>query len=337
MKKNRIYVFVLLILAGLAVLLYYQRGGSSSIKSKLKAFSVEDTASIDKIVLSDKTGKILTLTKKNKIWYGADSIKVRRDMMNVLLETIKRVEIKSPVNKPMRQKVMKDISTSSIQVEIYSDGSLERKYFVGGADMTGTGTFMLLEDGEDPFINHIPGFDGYLTVRFNTNLEVWKDREIFRYAPNNINIIQVEYPQSKEMSFNLKIESKDYITLFNNAGDTATTAIDGEFLRQYLIAYSDVQYESQGDPRKINFNEILNAQNLIARITVYDKDGKRKTVEIFKRYFDGLKFLSIPDEQYFDADRCFVRVNNKTVYNAQYWVFNKLIVSYKDFFSTPIK
>ncbi len=338
MNRNRIYIVLLVALLVITGVLYYQRGGSGSIKSELKSFAVEDTASIDKIVLSDKQGKVLTLSKKNKRWFANDSIAVRRDMMKILLETIKRVEVKAPVNKAMRANLMKQLATGAVQVEVYTDGDLERKFFVGGPTMDGFGTFMMLDGADDPFITHIPGFEGYLTVRFNTNALVWRDREIFRYAPQDIKIVRIEYPQNKESSFTLNIQGKDYVSLFNDAGDTAGGKINGEFLRNYLVAYTDIQYENMVDPSKIpNLSEIMSNENLLAIITVYDKEGQKKTVELYKRYFDGVKFLPKSEDYDFDRDRCFVRLNGKTVYNGQYVVFNKLIVSYKDFFSTPLQ
>lgn len=338
MKKNRLYILVLVLLAIATAVLYYKRGGSGSIQSELKSFAVEDTAAIDKIIISDKQGRVLVLSKKGKSWFANDSIKARKDMVNTLLETIKRVEVKAPVNKAMRPNLMKQLATGAVQVEVFCDGDLERKYFVGGPTMDGFGTFMMLEDAEDPFITHIPGFEGYLTVRYNTNALLWRDREIFRYSPQNIKIVRIEYPESKEASFTLKIEGKDYISLYNDAGDTASSKIDAEFLRKYLVGYADIQYENIADPKRIpNLNELLIKENLLAIITVYDKDANKKSVELYKRYFDGLKFLPTSEDYDFDPDRFFVRFNGQTVYNGQYAVFNKLIVSYKDFFSKPLQ
>ena len=337
MKKNKLYILILLVLLVLAGYLYYKKGGNGSIRSDKMAFAVEDTAAVDKIVISDKTGKVLSLTKKNKIWYVSDSIRVRRDVIGVLLETIKRVEVKSPVNKPMRSNLMKQLATGAVQVEVYSDGSLERKYYVGGPTMDGTGTFMLLDGAEDPFITHIPGFEGYLTVRFNTNIQVWKDRGIFRIAPQNISVIKIEYRESAEASFILKIQGKDYVSLMNMAGDSAKSGINGEFLRKYLVGFSDVQYENPVDVRKVPLPELLIPQNLLAVITVFEREGAQHKVELFKRYFNGEKFLPKSEQYDFDQDRCFVRVNGNQVYNGQYRVFNNLIVNYKEFFSAPAK
>ena len=119
MKKNSIYIFLLVALLGIAAFLYIKRGGNGSISSNKLAFSIEDTSAVDKIILSDKTGRILQITKTNKIWFVNDSIRVRRDVIGVLLETIKRVEVKSPVNKPMKENLMKQLATGLYKCKFF--------------------------------------------------------------------------------------------------------------------------------------------------------------------------------------------------------------------------
>lgn len=337
MKKNTIYILVLLVLSAAAYYVYTTKGSRSSISNRLKDFAVEDTSMIDKVIISNKNGTVLKLVKNNGIWMANDTIRARKDMVRTLLETIKRVSIKSPVNKAMKANVMKQLATSAVQVEVYLDGDLEKKYFVGGATQDGLGTFFLLEDSDEPMVTHIPGFDGYLTVRYNANAEVWRDREVFRYYPQNIDIINVEYPNLNKESFNLRISGKDYISLTNKAGDTATANINGEYLRNYLINYTDVQYENVANPQRIKFAELLLPENLICTITVFDKSGSSKKVELFRRFFDGQSFIAQGSDLELDTHRMFIRVNGKDVYNAQYNAFSKLIVRYSDFFSTPSK
>ncbi len=336
MKKNILYIVLLLILGGLAFYIYQTRGSKSSISKSLNQFAVADTSAIDKIIISDKSGKVLTLTKKNKTWFASDSIRVRRDVIKSLLETTKRVTVKSPVNKAMKENVMKQLATGGVQVQIFTDGDLEKSYIVGSPTQDALGTYFLLNGADEPFIVHIPGFDGYLTVRYNPNLEVWRDREIFRYYPQQIDVVRIDYPGAPEKSFTLRVSGKDYIQLTNMLGDTAKGNINGDFLREYLTAFTDVQYENRADSKKLNFLELLVPENLIAIITVIDKEGKTRKVEMYKRYFDGEKIVASGKDYELDTDRMFAEINDKNVYNAQYRVFSKLIVNFEDFFSKPL-
>ena len=103
------------------------------------------------------------------------------------------------------------------------------------------------------------------------------------------------------------------------------------------MAYSDIQYENILDQKKVSVAELLIPENLLATITVLEKEGDKHKVELFKRYFNGEIFLPKSENYDFDQDRCFVRVDNQFIYNGQYRVFNNLIVNYKEFFSKPIQ
>jgi hypothetical protein len=218
MKKNIIYLVILALLAFAVIYLFKFKGDRSSIASQLKDFAVADTAEISRVVITDKQGKILVLKKEKSGWFVNDTIPARKDIVQVLLETLKRIEVKSPVNKPMRENVMKQLSTGAIKVQVYNNDDLQKSFFVGGPTMDGTGTFMILADADEPLITHIPGFDGYLTVRFNTNAEIWRDREIFRYHPSFIDAIEVQYPTSPAESFVLKVANKDQVSIANGKG-----------------------------------------------------------------------------------------------------------------------
>jgi hypothetical protein len=237
----------------------------------------------------------------------------------------------------MQENVMKQLASGGVMVEVYTDGDLERKFYVGGATQDGRGTFMLRDGADEPVITHMPGFEGYLTVRFITDAAKWKNKIIFRYFGDQISVLQVQYPGRPLESFTLRLDGINYAGLSNFAGDTARANLNGDFLRGYLQSYSNIQYESEADPKRIPLESLLTDENLLAVITVYDKEGKAKKVELFKRYFDGLNFLPTSADYDFDRDRMFLRLNDKEVYNVQYFVFNKLIVTYKDFFSQPVQ
>lgn len=335
---KRIYLY-LVILAVLLTAAYYlaTRKGGSTIARNLKSFSVEDTASLTKIFIADKTGKSVLLEKQaNKTWTVNTNFQARPDMIETLLSTLKRVEVKSPVNKPMRQRIMNEMATSATKVEIYKNNSKQKTFYVGGPTQDGLGTFMLLEGADEAFITHIPGFEGYLSTRFATIEDVWKDREVFRFHPALIDIIKVEYPGQPKNSFTLKIQDQQTITLKNDAGDEAKS-VNGDFLRQYLKFYEDIQFESLIKLRPGQQDSVLYPGNLICEITVYDKSGTKKSAKLYRRYYNGLDFAQSGNEAEYDHSRYFVLTPKNGVANAQRRIFEKIMVKYGDFFGEPIE
>jgi hypothetical protein len=65
------------------------------------------------------------------------------------------------------------MASKSTKIEIYSKGEKVKQYYVGHATQDNTGTYMLLtntetdENYEEPFVTHIPGFEGFIYSLFN--------------------------------------------------------------------------------------------------------------------------------------------------------------------------
>lgn len=333
-KRNIVYLLIVLLLGtGAWFLITHKRKGSLS--DHLKDFAVKDTAAVTKIFIANKDNTKITLEKVNNVWMVNNKYRARKDMMRVLLETIHRVEVKSPVANSMLPWVTKHMATSASKVEIYEGEDLIKTYYVGGSTQDSYGTFMMLEDAERPFVTHIPGFFGYLTVRFNTSETAWRDRAVFRYNPADIEVISVVHPGDPEGSFNLKIEDVKYARLTNMAGDTAE-GMNGEFLRNYLDMFREVHYESiQRDLSKAKEDSIKRA-NLFCTITVIDRSGHKNTASFYKRYTFMGEILVKGTQEEFDTFRLFVLANNgRDFASAQYRNFEPLIVKYKDFFGPP--
>ena len=177
--KNRILIAVIAILGILAGYLYLKdKGNRGTIKEERRDFAVEDTASITKIFLVNKAQKSVTLTRVSKgRWKVNEKYYARRDLINVLLKTINLLKVKSPVSKASRNNVITRLASGATKVEIYQGADEPAKvYYVGGATQSTMGTYMLIEGSSEPFITHLPSFFGYLSTRYVTNLDLWRDK-----------------------------------------------------------------------------------------------------------------------------------------------------------------
>ena len=111
--KNAISIFTMCVLALFTVFLVtkYQK---STLKEELSDFAVEDTASVDKIFLSDKDGnKLLVERKSSSTWLVNNSFEARPDAIKILLETIKQIRVKAPVGRASFNNVVKKLAVKS--------------------------------------------------------------------------------------------------------------------------------------------------------------------------------------------------------------------------------
>ena len=102
MKQNRLLLIVLVILAAGISWFIFSRS-SSTLGRELQNFSIEDTASIDKIFIADKNGNSSTLDRVNYgSWKVNNKYPVRVDAMKTLLETFHKMKVRNPVAKSLK-------------------------------------------------------------------------------------------------------------------------------------------------------------------------------------------------------------------------------------------
>ncbi|UPT67117.1 MAG: hypothetical protein M0D57_22390 [Sphingobacteriales bacterium JAD_PAG50586_3] len=154
MKKPVLIGLIITLLAAAAVFLYIKNQGKAMTDEDWRNFAVEDTAAITKVFLADKSGNRVTAVRKSPTeWVVNDKHTARRDVVRILLKTIKLVRTKSRVPKNSRENVFKSLSVSGIKVEIYTkdDEDPLKVYYVGSETPTQDGTYMMQEGA----LNHL--------------------------------------------------------------------------------------------------------------------------------------------------------------------------------------
>lgn len=330
--KNTLSILLMCVLAITAVFLVtkYQK---STLKEELSDFAIEDTASIDKIYLSDKDGYKLLLERKsiNK-WMVNNSFEARPDAIKTLLETIKQIKVKAPVGRASFNNVVKKLAVKSTKVEIYQKGNLVKTYYVGGATEDWLGNYMMIENSSAPFIIHIPGFDGYLYPRYYAIPELWRSTALYRYKSQEISSITFKDNKNPSNSWEL-VQSNTNITLKDHTGkeimhfDTLTAR---EFLTQFYNVNCEGYVKDIEPERK---DSILNSTPK-SIFTLKTTSGETKELKCFSKkllvetYDMNNKLMDL------DVDRFYGIINNnkKDLLLLQNYVFDNLMVSV-DFFA----
>jgi len=325
MKKNLIYLAILLILAGLAYFLYSKnrKGGSFSTKD----FAIQDTSSITKIFLADKKGNKVTLYRKSISQWTVNNENVARpDAINMLLKTIHLVEIKSPIPKKAHNTIVKDMAARAIKVEVYTHDNEEPElvYYVGGATHDDDGSYMIKDGDETPFICYIPGFHGYLTTRYFTTAKDWRDAEIFRYsAIGEVKSVSVEYPKKPELSFRIDILTNNSFELIALKTGQKISRFDTLLLKDYLSGWRNVNFEAFDYLNAKEKDSVIRSiPETIYRMT--KKNGRKIELKAFLKR-PGQNMPDYGKELMYDADRMHGKLNNEPdLVLIQYFMFDKL-------------
>ena len=195
MKQLLYQIIIITILISLIIIGVKQKNNNSTIRNDKRNFSIEDTLDINKIELINRNLESIVLKRTPQQWILNDSLVANQYSINLLLKTIKEMRIKNPVARSALNNIIKRMAVQNTKVTIYSNKDDIKTLFVGGETADQLGTFMIIEGAKEPYVIHIPGFNGYLSSRFNCKEELWRDKKLFK---NNSKI----YYNVQDLSFN---------------------------------------------------------------------------------------------------------------------------------------
>ena len=334
MKNNKIIIVVAVVLVAIATFIYISKnnvkqGTMDDMEGAKSDFAIKDTASITKIFIADAQGVSVTLSKgKENTWMVDDKYIARPDNIRLLMKTFSRIDVRYPVAKSAFNNVVRDLATKATKVEIYQGGNKPSKvYYVGKATNDNQGTYMLLEEGgvrsTVPFIMYIPGNYGYLTSRFFTEAQQWRDAVVFKYQPEAIKSIEINYLETPEESF--IINNKDGEFLLSDLGSEKPLKVNPEKLKDYVSRYEKVYYEMVDIESKQTMIDSVIASNPYITIEVKDLIGGSNKIVLYHMPNFRETEHSVTGELFeYDVDRMYGYLNNDVFTYVQFATFDKI-------------
>ncbi len=341
MRKNLFLLLVIVLLSGVAYYYIYQSSGDSLPAAA--DFSVDNIDRVHKIFIADMEGSDVTLVRQNGQWLVNGQYKVRQQAMKNLLTVLKEVEVSAPVPKEAKERVLNNLATNNIKVELYnSDEELIKTFFVGGSTNHDEGTYMMIKGTDQPYITHIPGFKGYLTPRFITDSTQWRSRIVMNFRPASIKTVTLKYPRQPEHSYRITALPEDSfkVTPLHQPPITDKT-VNFAGIKKYLTFFKKVAIENyiNQHPKKDSIRsttpyailQVTDRQGNTEEVIAYPKPTKRGTKKQFTKSGKPTRY---------DPDRKYGVVNNGQDFAIiqtcpRICVFGKLFRKYEDFFISP--
>ena len=297
-SKNSQRVIKYLVAIILIILVYYSyktQNRSSSTRLDKRNFEVSDTSKIGRIELSNRNLQMVSLRRSNGCWTLNDTLFANQSSINLILKTINEMRVKNPIARSALKNVIERMGIQNTKVDIFSNNKKIRTIYIGGETADQLGTFMMLEGAKEPYVVHIPGFNGYLSSRFHCKESDWRDKNIFR------NFKKISY-------FNPSTNEK-------NGRKSKWTTTDKKHLKNiYCEKFIDLKL----------LNDLIDRESFLIFKVVDEKD---------KEEFIYLKRKKPPNkEKYkmnkYDMDRFYALYKNNLML-VQYKQFNDFIASQK--------
>ncbi len=269
--------------AGAYFALDYQKKKSagSSISPDMD-FAVQNPADIYRIFLADKSGKTALLERNEKGWTYNKTMEARQTAVDLLLETMSKIRVNYVPPEAAEPTIIKSIAAEGIKVELYNKaGEKIKVYYVGGVTPDETGTYMMMEGADKPYVIHVPSMRGSVRVQYRLEEDEWRSRMIFEEKVDQIQSIAVEYPQNKSESFKLdKVDEGEYqITPFYSTTPPSKVPQKKGSAEAYLITFEKLGAEAIEKTNPVK-DSIMNMVPF-AIITLKNTQGIEKKVEFW--------------------------------------------------------
>lgn len=341
MKSKYLIIILLIILSAVAAIVFLmpERGG---IKRELKSFAVSDTASIIKIFLADKANNTILLEKQEKgHWLVNSTFRARKDMIDLLLGTMKNLQARAPVPKAAYNTAVKNLASRSVKVEIYQKKyrinftdhlrffpyiKKAKVYYVGDVTPDNIGTFMILENASTPFVVYWPGFRGFIASRYSVLVDDWRDHAIFEYSLPQIQSIEMVFVDRPELSYKVVRNQGGQFDLFYSLTSQKLPTYDTLKMLAFLTSFENIRFEALINDMDLKLVDSIISSPPQHIIRVTDNRGNTAQVKTFKR----IAQVNVEDERGiphgFDTERMYALVNNdKDFVLIQYFVFGRIL------------
>lgn len=314
MKKYSTVLLLLAVVVLGAVAFWVMKTDSS--KGGGKAFSdfeIENTDEITKFVITESTGNVAELSKEGDIWRLNNEFQARPENVDLLLRTFKHIAVQSAVPSELKKTVVANMAARNKKVEIFVNGKLSKTYFVGSPTKDHYGTYMLLEKNgrksSEPYVMHIPGFNGFLESRFFTNVNDWKYSGVFVYDPLDIAKIEVDFPGKPSDSYVVNQLAK-IVSLTDPEGNPIQ-GVNKSLVENYILNYEKIYFNRIAEFEPAQVDSIGNQQPVYT-LAVTDVNNSTKTVDFYLKLSENPTIDEVTGEEFlYDTDYIHGRVRGE--------------------------
>jgi len=343
MKKNKIIFIVVALLVVLAAVLI-TGNHYSTLKKRESDFSIRDTASVKKIFIADKQSNQVTLQRTRTGWILDGKYKATTKLVDMLLGTLKKMRVKSPVSLAAYNNVVDRMAAIGRKVEIYQEVyrinlfnkiklfkhlKKTKVFYVGDATQDNLGTYMLMEDAKTPYVVFIPSFRGFLYTRFSPKPDDWKSHVVFNKKLADIKSVEVVFHQEPENSFRVEIiDALGNYKLTRLSNGQMINRYDTLKLLNFLTSFRDLRYETRMNKlmNPVKMDSVIHSPSLY-EITLVDRNKDTTYVKMFeKKEADQVKMTVPTSLEPIDQDRFYALINGgEDFVLMQYFVFDKVL------------
>lgn len=337
MHKNLqlFYVLVVVTAAAVGFRWYLNKSNSADLSLEQAAnFAIADTASVTRIVIADKDGQTADLRREQgqRYWSLNNRYSARKDAVDLLLKTFKRIGIKGAVPQAERQTVMRMLAGRAKKVEIFTEGNPApvKTWYIGTATQNHTGTYMLLETksgmAQEPFITHMEGFTGFLSTRFFTDEQEWRYTGVFDFPGRSLTKATFIDHANPENSWNLSVSEMGHLNLMDAMGNPVAYG-DTSAVQDLFLLYKKVHLETYNNHlTEAGLDSMLTRATPAFTLRAQSENAlETDSIQLYWKSPAVVEYDDMGEPLPWDGSRMYGRVNGDEIVLVQRFVFDPLL------------
>jgi hypothetical protein len=327
MKKKVIILGVSLIAIVALVFVVKNLNAKKGKSTELFGFSIEDTASVDRIVITDPQLNVVEIMRGEKGWTAKDGSCIIKENIDNVLYVLKNIEFKGYVAEASRKQHIKLLATSAKKVDIYQDGELTKTWYIGTSTPDHHGQVMLLESAEDgksdlPVLMKVKGINGIIEPNFASDKRRWSCTNIISLETRNIKSVEVKNYEDPGRSFTV---SHDHFKFKITQAGKPVPIKDTMAVLRYMSAYKKINYELPNYLLTDKQIDSLKKATPFATLKVTPLSGKSIFLKMYRLL--GTENIDAEFGQVInhDVNNFWCVLQDGSVVKCQYFVFDPLI------------
>lgn len=333
MKRIIIVILGIALLVGLGIFTTRLISNKGKSDEQLAAFNFEikDTASVNKIIITEPSGVEMTLIRSGNQWTDAKGGCVQPVLVFNILEALYNVRFKGYVPENSVKTVINRISTIGIKVQYFQNDEWSKTWYIGGSTSDHHGTYMLVESAEAgksdlPVIAEIKGMKGIIEPRFFADPRKWQCSGIFAYQMQDIAEVNVKFTDRPDRSFEVRKIKKDYVVKY---GGKYLTTLDTNMVYRYLLNFKRVNFENPNYELNEKQLDSLKRSKPFCELKVRTTKGEKKNLRMFRIKSTGdAEVDDFGDKVNYDINRFWCELPDGQMVKCQYFVFNPLLMGH---------
>lgn len=315
-KKNIPYLkpLIVALIAILATTLLWKNLNHTA-KYDPDMFALKNPSEIDafRFTPNNPQNQPLYFQKRNNRWYvynQTDTFPADSNNIQMLLNwAVKKLKVQRPVSPESVKNLSRKMALSAVKATFSSQEKEIHSIYVGGSTQDNMATYMYKTDLETPYIVEIPGFQGYVTPYFNTDIHVWRSLKLIDFPNSSIESLKVAWSANPKQNFTIKQENNT-LTLFDAQNKPVNA--NQSLLAGYLILCSEFSREA-GAVAGINRDQkqkdsIINSAPVVSFTYTLKNQSKPVSLSIYNHQgFEDILVDARPDQ-------------TETVQTALFWV-----------------